>query len=46
MEEVENMFQIEDAGEGDQAMMMPQQYSTQKITPKHDPINPLNAVSN
>ena len=27
-------------------MMMPQQYSTQKITPKNDPINPLNAVSN
>jgi hypothetical protein len=45
MEVIENMFQIEDAGEGDQAMMIPQQYPTQKITPKNDPINPLNAVS-
>ena len=47
MEAIENMFQIEDAGEGDQAMMPPnmQHYPNQKISPKYDPINPLNAVT-
>ena len=38
------MFQIEDAGEGDQAMAPSMQQQASKIPPKHDPINPLNAI--
>ncbi len=36
------MFQIEEAGEGDQAMMPMNNH--RQIPPKHDPLNPLNAV--